>query len=155
MVPPIKPPDERFVAYVKELNQDIGPEDIADETWISKLIEGVICDLPVIDLSLFKSLRTVEELVRFIRNETKVIDAIESLAIKMVSTEQSKKYKCIKNLSLARRLLNEGRKLDGGKKFKTALTKLNEVRNVIFEFWKLIPLFTGTCKMSISRGRIG
>lgn len=130
MVPPIKPPSERFAGYVKELNAEVGSTDIADEThtWVSKLIESVICDLPVIDLSRFESLKTVEELVRFVRDQHEIINAIESLVCKMVSLEQSRKYQNIKNASMARRLLNEGKKLGDGKRFNAALVKLNEVR---------------------------
>lgn len=126
MSPPTKPPEERFLAFVRELNPETSPEDISDETWVSKSIESAIKDLPVVDFALFEKLRTVDEFVHFVRKETGIIDAIDDLANKMVLLAQSKKYKSIKNPSLARRLLNEGRKLESSKKLKTALTKLNE-----------------------------
>lgn len=129
MAPPIKPPDERFISFVKELCSDIESEDIANETWISKTIESITHDLPLIDITQFRSLKSVDELVKFIRNEKKIVEAVESLATKLVSLEQSKKYKSIKSAPLARRLLNEGTKLDNSKRYNAALVKLNEVRN--------------------------
>lgn len=128
MAPPIKPPEERFISYIKELSQDIELEDIANETWISKSIESVTRNLSTIDLELFKTLRTIHELVKFIRDESKIVEAIESLAIQMFNLEQSKRYQSTKSASLARRLLSEGRKLDASKRYNSALNKLNEVR---------------------------
>lgn len=127
MGPPIKPTDDRFLGYVEELNCHIDAQDIDNETWISKSIESAIKDLPLIDLTLFSSFQCAEELVKFIRKERKIVDAIESLACKMVSVAQNKKFRSVKNPSLARRLLNEGKKLEIGQRYNAAISKLNEV----------------------------